>query len=463
MKHDTIKKHSRTISGVTPVAVMTQPRPCPGKCIYCPTYGDTPQSYTPQSPAVLRAIACEYDPVKQVQTRLSILEKMGHPTDKVELIIMGGTFLSAPHDYQYAFVKGCFDALNGIVSPTLGDAQQLNERCHNRCVGLCIETRPDFCSPDDVNWMIELGATRVELGVQAIDDDIYRLTRRGHTVQDVVSATAALKKSGLKVHYHWMPNLPGVTLEKELELFGRLFNDERFRPDGLKIYPTMVVEGTELERWHQQGRYEPYDEPVLINLIAEMKSMVPEYVRISRVLRDIPAVYITGGPKDSLRDTVLKQMAGKGQFCRCIRCREYGHRQKQGWPAGEMHLQRLDYQASGGQEVFLSWEDDRHTLYGLLRLRFQPGEPCGPAQNPGRTGAVVRELHVYGAEVQLGEKNEKSFQHKGLGRSLLSEAERIAAEEFKVGSLSVLSGIGARPYYSSLGYELNRGYMFKVL
>lgn len=445
------------------MAVMTQPRSCPGNCVYCPTYEDTPQSYTPQSPAVLRAIACEYDPVKQVETRLSILEKIGHPTDKVELIIMGGTFLSAPHDYQYGFIKGCFDALNAAVSPNLADAQALNEHSRNRCVGLCIETRPDYCRPDDIKWMIELGATRVELGVQAIDDDVYRLTRRGHTVKDVVSATANLKNSGLKVHYHWMPNLPGVILEKELELFSRLFNDERFRPDGLKIYPTMVVEGTELERWHQQGVYKPYDEPDLIKLIADMKSMVPEYVRISRVLRDIPAVYITGGPRDSLRETVHKKMAAQGQHCRCIRCREYGHRRKLGWTPGQPQLRRLDYPASGGHEIFLSCEDDNQTLFGLLRLRIQNIGLDGSTQSADRITAVIRELHVYGAEVQLGEKDEMSVQHKGLGRHLLSEAERIAAEEYRAEGLFILSGIGARPYYSSLGYELQRGYMFKAL
>jgi len=445
------------------VAVMTQPRSCPGNCVYCPTYKDTPQSYTPQSPAVLRATACGYDPVKQVETRLSILEKMGHPTDKVELIIMGGTFLSAPHDYQYGFIKGCFDALNAAVSPNLADAQTLNEHSRNRCVGLCLETRPDYCRPDDIRWMIELGATRVELGVQAIDDDVYRLTRRGHTVQEVVLATANLKNSGLKVHYHWMPNLPGVTLEKEMELFSLLFEDERFRPDGLKIYPTMVVEGTELERWHQQGIYKPYDEPDLIKLIADMKDMVPEYVRISRVLRDIPAVYITGGPRDSLRETVLKKMAAQGQHCRCIRCREYGHRRKQGWPSGQPQLRRLDYPASGGHEVFLSCEDENQTLYGLLRLRIQNVGLNGLTQSTDRITAVIRELHVYGAEVQLGEKDEMSVQHKGLGRRLLSEAERIAAEEYMAEDLFILSGIGARPYYFSLGYELQRGYMFKAL
>ncbi|MDD5402670.1 MAG: tRNA uridine(34) 5-carboxymethylaminomethyl modification radical SAM/GNAT enzyme Elp3 [Dehalococcoidales bacterium] len=462
MKYHTIKKQSRTISGVTPVAVMTRPRACPGKCIYCPTYSDTPQSYTPTSPAVLRAINCGYDPLKQVEMRLSILKGMGHPVDKIELIIMGGTFLSAPRDYQYEFVKSCFDALNGQESVSLEEAQHLNEEAESRCVGLCIETRPDYCTPADIAWMIKMGATRVELGVQAIDDEIYLLTRRGHSVSDVVSATQNLKMSGIKVHYHWMPNLPGVSRERDLELFGQLFSDERFCPDGLKIYPTMVVSGTELERWKQEGSYKPYEEDVLIDLIADLKSLVPGYTRISRLLRDIPSVYITGGPKDSLREKVQKRLAERGETCQCIRCREYGHRIKQGWKTGEACIRRLDYRASQGHEVFLSFEDENHTLFGLLRLRLQDMRPPVFEQVQG-IYALVRELHVYGAEVALGEKDDVSPQHKGLGKTLLAEAERIAAVEFGAREMFIMSGVGARPYYRALGYSLKSNYIYRLL
>ena len=464
MKHDTVKKHSRTISGVTPVAVMTRPQPCPGRCVYCPAYSSVPQSYTPQSPAVLRAVSCDYDPYRQVQKRISILREMGHPADKIELIIMGGTFMATPREYQYDFIKGCFDALNETVSVDLEHAKNLNENSPFRCTGLCIETRPDFCLAEHIKWMIELGTTRVELGVQATDDRIYSLTRRGHTTRDVCKATALLKNSGLKVHYHWMPNLPGATPEKDRELFAGLFEDDAFRPDGLKIYPTMVVEGTELETWYREGKYIPYDNQVLLELLADLKSMVPPYVRISRVLRDIPAVYITGGPKDSLRKTVLKLLAEKGRSCNCIRCREYGHRLKQGIKPGSPSLKRLDYQASGGHEVFLSWEDENQTLFGLLRLRIQsqalPGfepEPCEKAT------AVVRELHVYGPEMGLGEREEASAQHRGFGRRLLAEAENICSGEFGATQLFVISGVGARPYYRSLGYDLRQGYVFKHL
>ncbi|MDD3264666.1 MAG: tRNA uridine(34) 5-carboxymethylaminomethyl modification radical SAM/GNAT enzyme Elp3 [Dehalococcoidales bacterium] len=462
MQHHTIKKQSRTISGVTPVAVMTRPRPCPGNCVYCPTYSDTPQSYTPTSPAVLRAINCEYDPFKQVDLRLSILRGMGHPVDKVELIIMGGTFLSSPLQYQYDFIKSCFDALNGRVSASLEEAQQLNEEVECRCVGLCIETRPDYCTPAHIEWMVKMGTTRVELGVQAIDDDVYLLTRRGHKVEDVVNATRDLKMSGIKVHYHWMPNLPGVDRARDLELFSLLFSDERFRPDGLKMYPTMVVAGTELERWKEQGFYTPYTEEELIDLLADLKSLVPGYTRISRVLRDIPSIYITGGPKDSLREKVLKKLAEKGKSCQCIRCREYGHRIKQGWKTGKASLQRLEYKASGGQEIFLSFEDENQTLFGLLRLRLQSSPP--PAFEGGQGAyALVRELHVYGAEVALGGRDDVSAQHKGLGKMLLAEAERIAVEEYGSRGIYILSGVGARPYYRSLGYMLTSSYMYRAL
>jgi elongator complex protein 3 len=463
MHHHTIKKQTRTISGVTPVAVMTRPGKCPGNCIYCPTYSDTPQSYTPKWPAVLRAIDCDYDPFEQVKLRLNTLRNMGHPTDKVELIIMGGTFLSRPRQYQHDFTKRCFDALNGSNADTLEAAQGQNEEASCRAVGMCIETRPDYCGPEEVAWMTELGATRVEIGVQAIDDEVYRLTRRGHTVDDVVQAIRRAKNAGLKVHYHWMPNLPGVEYQNEAELFSRLFSSSDFCPDGLKLYPTMVVAGTELERWHRDGRYQPYTEQALVDLIAALKRLVPEYVRISRVLRDIPPVYITGGPRDSLRDRVQKRMEETGTSCQCIRCREYGHRIKRGYQPGEPRLARMDYPASGGNEIFLSFQDTEGTLFGLLRLRIQQERIPPFASWQAANMAVIRELHVYGPELLLGEREALSAQHKGFGRLLLAEAERICLEEYAIDRLFVLSGIGARPYYRGLGYQLDRGYMYKDL
>jgi len=458
-----MKKFARTISGVTPVAVMTGPLKCPGNCVYCPTYSATPRSYTPGSPAVLRARECAYDAGQQVRLRLKALAEMGHPTDKIELIVMGGTFLAYSGDYQYQFIKECYDALNGQGSTSLDEAKRFNETATHRCVGLCIETRPDWCGQAEIDRMLEFGTTRVELGVQTLDEEIYRLVRRGHGVAEVVTATRLLKEHGFKVHYHWMPGLPGATPEKDFELSKQLFSDVRFRPDGLKIYPTMVVEGTELERWYRDGRYQPYDNETMTSLVADIKSIVPEYVRISRVLRDIPSRFVVAGLKDSLRDIVRERLAQAGKECRCIRCREYGHRMQDGWETGEPGLVRMDYEASGGKEVFLSFEDERKTLFGLLRMRIQ-SEPVASLGYETGNIALIRELHVYGPEVPLRQQSQEAAQHKGLGKSLLLEAERLARDEFQIRTMVVLSGVGAREYYrSEFGYTAQADYMVKAL
>jgi len=459
-----MKKITRTISGVTPVAVMTQPMKCPGQCIYCPTYSTAPQSYTPESPAVLRGKQCDYDAGKQVKLRLKALAEMGHPTDKVELIVMGGTFLACPKDYQYQFIKQCFDALNGEVSATLEEAKRLNETAEHRCTGLCIETRPDWCGQEEIDRMLEFGTTRVELGVQTLDDEVYRLVRRGHKVEDVVNATTLLREHGFKVHYHWMPGLPGLTPEEDLELSRRLFSDDRFKPDGLKLYPTMVVAGTELEKWYQDGRYQPYDTETMISLIVEIKSIVPKYVRISRVLRDIPAKFITAGLKDSLRDEVRQRMKQKAIECKCIRCREYGHRAREGREIGEPRMVRMDYQASGGEEILLSFEDEQETLFGLLRMRIQSKPIVKLGRMNGKNFALIRELHIYGPELPLSQRNPTAVQHRGLGKALLREAERIARDEFQAKQMVILSGVGAKEYYrTEFGYNSQGDYMVRDL
>jgi len=444
------------------VAVMTAPSACPGKCIYCPTFADVPQSYTPKSPAVLRGARCDYDSLEQVKLRLRIFKEMGHLVDKIELIIMGGTFLATSQDYQYGFIKGCYDALNGTVARNLEEAKKINETASQRCTGLCIETRPDYCGKKEVARMVRFGATRVELGVQVLDDEIYKLVKRGHGIEDVVKATKLLRESGLKIHYHWMPGLPGSSPKHDLEMTGKLFKDERFKPDGLKLYPTMVIEGTELAKWHQEGRYTPYDKETMLSLIIEMKKLVPTYVRLSRVLRDIPADYINAGLKDSVRDIVKKRMNTEGYACHCIRCREYGHRLKNGVEMGIPKLKRMDYNAAGGKEVFLSYEDDNGTLFGMLRIRVQDSEI--PILEKGDNGkkAIIRELHIYGPEVALGRVVDEAVQHRGLGKSLLAEAERIA-KEYGAQKIAVLSGVGTRQYYYSEAYQEIKGYMVKVL
>ncbi len=454
--YPTMRKSSRTISGVTPVAVMARPMPCPGSCVFCPSFDGSPKSYTPESPAVLRALACKYDPVRQVEFRLNIFSNMGHPADKVELIVMGGTFLASPPEYQYSFIRSCYDALNGQPSRSLEDAQRLNETAGHRCVGLCIETRPDWCSEDDVRRMLEFGTTRVELGVQTLDDDIYRLVRRGHCSKDVVDATDLLKRYGLKVYYHWMPGLPGSTPSHDLDQSKLLFNDAKYKPDGMKIYPTLVVAGTELEQWYRESKYAPYSPGDMTNLIADIKNVVPRYVRIPRVMRDIPTKFIVAGCRDlSLRSGVREVMRSRGLHCQCTRCREYGHRRREGWKIGEPAIQRYDYDASDGREIFLSFEDADGTLFGLLRLRIGPRDVYP---------ALIREIHIFGSEVPIGEQDDMAAQHKGLGSALMKEAERIARTEFAADRIAVISGVGARDYFRrGFGYELEGHYMARKL
>jgi len=431
---------------------MAKPFACPGQCVYCPSSPEAPKSYTVESPAVLRARSCGFDARKQVEVRLKTLADMGHARDKIELIIMGGTFLSCPRDYQYEFIKDCYDGLNGATSGSLEEARKLNENAEHRCVGLCIETRPDFCGEEEITTMLDFGATRVELGVQTLDDEIHRLTKRGHGVAEVVSATRLLRDCGFKVYYHWMPGLPGSTPEHDLEQSRQLFEDPRFRPDGLKLYPTLVVRGAELENWYRDNRYRPYRDEVMTDLLVSIKVLIPRYVRISRLMRDIPSKFIVAGSRDlAMRGTIRKEMEQAGVRCGCIRCREYGHRRRDGWPVGEPCLTRLDYETLGGKEIFLSYEDENETLFGLLRLRVNGQK------------AIVRELHIFGPEVPLGKRLEQGVQHHGLGEGLLREAERIAGEDFKAPGLSVLSGVGARGYYRSLGYRLEGAYMVKDL
>lgn len=455
-----MRKATRTISGVTPVAVMAKPHPCPGQCVYCPTSDRAPKSYTEESPVVLRAIRCDFDPFQQVTLRLRSLESMGHPVDKVELLVMGGTFLSYPADYQYWFVKSCYDALNGEESSDLDEATRLNETARHRCVALCVETRPDFCGEEEVARLLEFGATRVELGVQTLNDGVHELMRRGHGVAEIVEATSRLRRHGFKVYYHWMPGLPGSSAERDLEMTRRLFDEPQFRPDGLKLYPTVVVQGSELEKWYEEGRFSPCSIEEMTDLLARMKSLVPPYVRIARLMRDIPPKFIVAGCDDlALRSTVRGRMQQLGLTCQCVRCREYGHRRRDGWPIGDPVLRRLGYETADGEEVMLSYEDGHGTLYALLRLSLR-----GPEGEEGTASvATVRELHVYGPEVALGARDDEAAQHRGLGANLLREAERIAEAEYGADRLRVLSGVGARGYYRQLGYERQGPFMVKPL
>jgi elongator complex protein 3 len=445
-------KPTRTISGVTPVAVMLPPKKCEhGTCVYCPSL-DAPQSYTPKSPAVLRAIELNYNPFKQVVSRLNSFKAMNHPTDKIELIVMGGTFLSFPEKFQHNFIKKCYDALNEKSSKDLNEAKKLNEKAKHRCVALCIETRPDICSDKEIERMLEFGATRCELGVQIIDDDIYKKINRGHTVKDVVAATARLKDAGFKVGYHIMPGLPGSNHKKDLEMFKKLFSDKRFMPDQIKIYPCQVIKGSELEKWYHKGEYAPYTEDEILDLLIKMKKIVPEYCRIMRVMREIPPAYLVAGAKHiDLRKVLQERMQKEKKICKCIRCREIGFVERDGkikinW---NLHLDTSDYSASDGKEYFLQLVNPIHVIFALCRLRIKDGE------------AMIRELHTFGKQVALKEHSNE-IQHHGLGKQLMNEAESIAKKE-NCNLIRVISGVGVREYYRKLGYSLSGEYMTKNL
>ena len=456
-------KPTRSISGVNVVAVMTSPHECPhGRCVPCPggPDNDSPQSYTGEEPAALRAGREGYDPYRQVRTRIRQLNEIGHDdVDKVELIVMGGT-APARDGYIRDFVKRCFDGLNGFRSSSLEEAQMENESASVRCVGLTFETRPDYCGVGDIGRMLEMGCTRVELGVQTVYDDVYRDISRGHSVDDVVDATRRLKESGLKVTYHMMLGLPGTTPERDVDAFKEIFSDPCFQPDALKIYPTQVIDGTELHERYLSGEYSALDNEETAELIARVKKIVPPHVRIMRVMRDIPSHQIEAGPdKTNLRQVARQKLVENDSPCRCVRCREVGIRERRdGVTPENVELVRRTYDASGGKEVFLSYEDvDQDILVGLLRLR-KLDSPFRPELLGG--DAVVRELHVYGDAAAIGERGR--WQHRCYGEKLLSESEDVAVE-MGADNISVISGVGARNYYRKYGYRKNGVYMTKQL
>ena len=448
-----IKKPMRTMSGVAVVAVMTSPHPCPhGKCAYCPGGVDSgsPQSYTGKEPAARRAERNGFDPYLQVKDRIDQLTAIGHKTDKIDLIIMGGTFTSRDRGYQEWFVRRCLDAMNGATSPDLADAKHRNETSEHRCVGLTVETRPDVFGDEQVELAMALGATRAELGVQILDDGILSASKRGHGVKEIIESTRSCKSHGLKVCYHLMPGLPGSDPEKDLECFRRVFDDPDFRPDMLKFYPTLVISGTELFDMWKNGKYTPYDVGTAVELLSKMKSIVPEYARIQRIQRDIPAPQIAAGIlKSNIRQLVNDHMEARGTSCRCIRCREVGHTGETLEDPGLIRQNIIEYEASGGTERFVSLEY-KDSLVGYLRLRTD-----------GTDTATVRELKVFGKMTPIGSEGD-DWQHRGFGKELMLEAERLAILNGKR-RIRVTSGIGVREYYRASGYVLEEPYMVKDL
>ncbi|WP_296875928.1 tRNA uridine(34) 5-carboxymethylaminomethyl modification radical SAM/GNAT enzyme Elp3 [uncultured Methanobrevibacter sp.] len=491
------KKPTRTISGVAVVAVMCHPHKCPhGRCFYCPESDIAPPSYTGEEPAALRGRMYDYHPYVQCFNRLKQLKKIGHPIDKVELIIMGGTFPSRDLDYQEWFVSQCLKAMCdiGLImenKPTnyeynldydeirsfesgvlktyapndyvlIDDVQKVNENSKVRCVGMTFETRPDYCKKEHINRMLDFGVTRVELGVQTLSDDLYVKIKRGHTIADVIEANQLLRDSAIKVAMHMMPGLFS-NQKQDLKMFKQLFSDDNFKPDMLKIYPCLVTKGSELYDLWQKGEYEPYTDEEAVELITKVKAILPKWVRTMRIQRDIPSTLIEAGVlKSNLGEIVYNNLEKHDINCKCIRCREIGHKKtSQEYTLDDFELFSENYTACEGQEYFLSIEDfNEESLAGFLRLRLPSKNHFRPEISD--TTALVRELHVYGNMIKIGDKNPKIGQHTGFGERLLKEAENIAIDNGK-DEIAIISGIGTRNYYRKFGYEKVGPYMKKKL
>lgn len=480
------KKPTRTISGVAVVAVMCKPHKCPhGRCIYCPESEIAPPSYTGEEPAALRARMFDFDPYKQTYNRLLQLNSIGHPLDKVELIVMGGTFPSYFTCYQEWFVTRCIQAMNdfGLKDSEerlrirnagdlkvpenfcyLEDIQVKNEMSSVRCVGMTFETRPDYAKIEDVDRMLKMGVTRVELGVQTIYNFIYKRIERGHRVEDVIESSRILRDSGIKVAMHLMPGLFSDP-QRDMRIFHRVFEDEHFKPDMLKIYPCLVTQGSKLHELWEKGNYKPYTTNEAVDLIVKVKKMLPKWVRTMRIQRDIPSQLIEAGVKKSnLGELVYQKLAEENVNCQCIRCREVGHRGAVGVKPDFNNIKLLneEYDAGGGREIFLSHEDlVNDILIGFLRLRI-PSINAHRKEVDEKT-AIIRELHVYGQMAELGQKKEELWQHMGYGEDLLHEAERIASESYDKNKILIISGVGARNYYRKFGYKLEGPYMSKII
>lgn len=480
-----MKKPTRTISGVAIVAVMCRPHKCPhGRCKYCPESSIAPPSYTGEEPAALRARMFHFHPYVQTFNRLYQLKNIGHSIDKVELIIMGGTFASCTLDYQEWFVTQCLRAMNDfetvskkipvnqreikIIPPEdfqyIHDAQKNNEHSKVRCIGLTFETRPDYAKMEDINRMLQFGVTRVELGVQTLYNHIYKRVDRGHKIQDVIEANQLLRDSGIKVAMHMMPGLLS-SFSSDVNMFKRLFSEPLFSPDMLKIYPCLVTEGSEFYDMWKKGEYEPYTSQQAVDLIVEVKKILPKWVRTMRIQRDIPATLIDAGVKKSnLGELVYNRLEEEDIQCQCIRCREVGHKKAHGIEPdyNNIELLRTDYDVVGGHEIFLSIEDvENDILIGFTRLRIPSNRVF--RKEITSSSSLIRELHVYGQMQKIGKNDDNLWQHKGYGAQLLEEAERIAKDEYNKNKMLIISGIGVRDYYRKFGYYKDGPYMSKFI
>lgn len=469
-------KPVRTASGVAPVTVLTAPAGCPGQCIFCPDDWRMPKSYIFDEPGAQRAERDGFDPFKQTLGRIDAFESIGHDASKVELLILGGTWSAYSQDYREWFVRRCYDAMNTygdlghLPSATLEEAQQRNVLAAHRNVGLVVETRPDCITPDEIRHLRRLGVTKVQIGVQSLEDDVLEKNKRGHTVAEVKDALGLLRTAGFKLHLHWMPNLYGATLESDRESFRRFFDDPSVRPDELKIYPCSLIAGTELHAKWQAGDYTPYTEKELVSLLADIKPTVPPYTRINRLFRDIPAHHIAAGVKTSnLREVVHQELARRGDRCGCIRCREV---RRQHVRDETLRLTVTTYTTDLTVEHFLQYAVDendgngsranleRAPLAGFLRLSLPDSPSAGSRAFLDEIGgnAMIREVHVYGPALAIGGAEKGAAQHVGVGTRLLNEAKRISCDAgFE--RISVIAATGTQAYYAARGFEPGELYM----
>mmetsp|Transcript_9347 Transcript_9347/g.34619 ORF Transcript_9347/g.34619 Transcript_9347/m.34619 type:complete len:548 (-) Transcript_9347:48-1691(-) len=470
-------KPVRTASGIAVVAVMCKPHRCPhiaytgNICVYCCGGPDSDfqystQSYTGHEPTSLRAIRSRYNPFLQTRNRIDQLKRLGHDCDKIEFIIMGGTFMSLSPEYRDYFIRNLHDALSGHTSKNVTEAVKFSEHSKTKCIGITIETRPDYCLRQHLSDMLVYGCTRLEIGVQSVYEDVARDTNRGHTVVAVMKSFQLAKDAGFKVVSHMMPDLPNVDMERDIAQFKEFFENPAFRVDGLKIYPTLVIRGTGLFELWKTGQYKNYDPDELVDLVAKILSLVPPWTRVYRIQRDIPMPLVSSGVKNgNLRELAARRMDDLGLKCRDVRTREVGIKNIHlNIIPDEVELIRRDYTANDGWETFISYEDPtQDILIGLLRLRqCNPENTFRPELNKEPT-SMVRELHVYGSVVPVSSRDPTKFQHKGYGTLLMEEAERIARDEHGSTKLAVISGVGTRHYYSKLGYHLEGPYMVKFL
>ena len=451
-------KPMRTLSGVTVVTVLTKPYPCPGNCIFCPTDVKMPKSYLPDEPGAMRALHHKFDPYTQVAARIEALKAVGHPTDKIELLILGGTWSFYKKDYQEWFIKECFRALNEKDFDTLAEAQVYNETSKHRNVGLVIETRPDHITIQEVAWLRYLGVTKVQMGAQSMDDHVLECNRRGHTVQETVDAVRILRAGGFKIVLHWMPNLYGSDLQRDIKDFARLWED--VCPDELKIYPNQLLKNTDLYPLWEKGLYKPYTTEELVELLATIKPTIPRYCRVNRVIRDIPSTHVVeGNMRTSLRMDLKKVMESRGQHCDCIRCREVKGKKVN---PETLQINDLTYQAGFAEEHFLSFVTPDDKLAGFLRLSFPKADSPDLEIEDLNQAAIIREVHIYGQSIEVGKEKTGAAQHIGLGTQLIEHACQLA-QQAGYPKIAVIAAIGTRKYYAGRKFIIGSHYMVREL